>query len=106
MGSRPCALASARGSPPSSSGSRSLSEYRGAPRLRRGAPSVGGLGGPCRGPHFLDQGVLDRGVEVAGTDRLEEAAADLERVETVLVLFAQPPTGNEKDRHVRVHPAE
>src|SRR2546422_11239218 len=55
---------------------------------------------------LLDQGVLDRGVEVAGTDRLEEAAADLEGVETVLVLFAQPPTGNEKDRHVRVHRAE
>src|SRR3989475_12217489 len=55
---------------------------------------------------LLDQGVLDRGVEVAGTDRLEEAAADLEGVETVLVLFAQPPTGNEQDRHVRVHRAE
>src|SRR2546428_9620340 len=55
---------------------------------------------------LLDQGVLDRGVEVAGTDRLEEAAADLEGVETVLVLFAQPPTGNEQDRHVQVHRAE
>src|SRR5712692_5972832 len=31
---------------------QSLSEYRGAPRLRRGAPSVGGVGGPCRGPPF------------------------------------------------------
>src|SRR5207244_7144773 len=29
---------------------KSLSEYRGAPRLRRGAPSVGGVGGPWRGP--------------------------------------------------------
>src|SRR5712692_8115248 len=28
----------------------SVSEYRGAPRLRRGAPSVGGYGGPFRGP--------------------------------------------------------
>src|SRR6267143_1584566 len=29
---------------------RSLSGYRGVPRLRRGAPSVGGLGEPFRGP--------------------------------------------------------
>src|SRR5438445_9753870 len=42
------------------------SEYRGAPRLRRGAPSVGGVGGPCRGPAFprpgpsgLDQATAD-----------------------------------------------
>jgi hypothetical protein len=27
-----------------------LAGCRGAPRLRRGAPSVGGIGGPCRGP--------------------------------------------------------
>jgi len=26
---------------------------RGAPRLRRGAPSAAGFGGPFRGPHHL-----------------------------------------------------
>src|SRR5207248_6748501 len=26
---------------------------RGAPRLRRSAPSIGGVWGPCRGPHYL-----------------------------------------------------
>src|SRR2546430_6558514 len=31
---------------------RSLAEYRGAPRLRRGAPSVGGFGGHVGAPHF------------------------------------------------------
>src|SRR2546422_7411948 len=47
---------------------RSLSEYRGAPRLRRGAPSVGGLGGPCRGPPFP----LD--ARETGPNRLDERA--------------------------------
>src|SRR5438874_6670044 len=32
---------------------KSLSGYRGVPRLRRGAPSVGGLGGHFGAPHFL-----------------------------------------------------
>ena len=31
----------------------SLSEYRGAPRVPRGAPSVGGYGGPFGAPHLL-----------------------------------------------------
>src|SRR5207245_1310126 len=82
---------------------RSFEERHGFAGVLR---ALGGLGGHVGAPHFLDQGVLDRGVEVAGTDRLEEAATDLEGVETVLVLFAQPPTGNEQDRHVRVHRAE
>src|SRR5206468_13049313 len=29
-----------------------VSRVRGAPRLSRGAPNVGGVGGPCRGPPF------------------------------------------------------
>src|SRR5207245_8236576 len=39
---------------------RSLAEYRGAPRLRRGTPSVGGFGGPCRGPPFPKPGGVSR----------------------------------------------
>src|SRR5207249_11328093 len=34
--------------------SGALSRYRGTPRLRRGAPSIGGFGGPFRGPQYHD----------------------------------------------------
>src|SRR5213593_4464240 len=46
---------------------RSIEERHGFAGVLR---ALGGLGGHVGAPHFLDQGVLDRGVEVAGTDRL------------------------------------
>src|SRR5437879_5419316 len=36
--------------PPTSTGEQAPTGRRGAPRVPRGAPSVGGCGGPCRGP--------------------------------------------------------
>src|SRR5207247_5925396 len=64
---------------------------------------------PCPPPpRFpdLDQGFLDRGVEVAGPDGLEEAAADLELLQPALILLAEPPAGDEQDRDVLVHRPE
>src|SRR5437588_4551272 len=36
--------------PPTSTDEKPRAGRRGAPRVPRGAPSVGGCGGPCRGP--------------------------------------------------------
>ena len=44
--------------------SRILGVFRGAPRLRRGAPSVGGLGGPVARPPMSSIGVVGLGMVV------------------------------------------
>src|SRR6267143_3125445 len=65
-------------------GARRASGGRGAPRLRRGATSVGGFGGPFRGPPFSVEviEVLYRGLD---RERLKRKAL-LEAVNTRLTL--------------------
>src|SRR3989304_408124 len=68
-------------------------------RARGSAPD----GGPGAG---LAEGFLDRGVEIGGLHGLEQAAADTERGEAVVVLVAEPPAGDEQQRDPPVHGAQ
>src|SRR5437867_5135096 len=78
---------------------RRLSVYRGVPRLRRGAPSAGGYGGPCRGPPSLRHDAQDLVVALArAAAAVAVAGRDVERAVGADDDVAQPAVRSEERR--------
>src|SRR5206468_102530 len=73
-------------------------ETRGPPRVPRGGPSVGGVGGPCRGPPFAD---VDR-------HRPHEALRRLHRAERRLLRSegGRDPRPHRPERLGQDHPLQ
>ena len=82
--------------------SRSLSEYRGAPRGTRGATNAGGLGGPVEAPHLPRRPLrvlhtADVHLDSDGYGTAEQQAAHLERGRRLLQRMVDQALADQVD---------